>query len=170
MDEITVHISYYDDSTKQPEEFKVLKDTTANQLYDIVTDKYPRCKFELYNDDDNPVEHSDKPITEIFKDEVNLQLIKMNDGASVDGLISHCLTCPLALGEVCGQYNDLTKETIIMDIITEVEDAWLIFSEIYQLTDDVRDKIKENCEGVYVRCIDVIHHLYHVIPLLLRRK
>ncbi|XP_065885883.1 uncharacterized protein [Dysidea avara] len=163
MDEITVHLSYYDDSSKPPEVFKVSKNTTANQLYGIVTTKYARCKFELYNDD-TPLEHCHKPITEMFKDEVNIQLIEMNDGAGVGDLVSNCPACPNAGGDqckLCGPCNDLTKETIIEGIVIEIEDAWLRFSKIYQLTSDVRNKIEENCEDPYIRCIDVMHHLYH---------
>ncbi|XP_065886314.1 uncharacterized protein [Dysidea avara] len=168
MDEITVHLSYYDDSSKPPEVFKVSKNTTANQLYGIVTTKYARCKFELYNDD-TPVEHCDKPITEMFRDEVNIQLIEMNDGAGVGDLFSNCPACPNADGdqcELCEPCNNLTKKTIIQGIVTEIKDAWLIFSEAYQLTSDVRNKIEENSSDLSIRCIDVMHHLYHNDPSL----
>ena len=164
MNEITVHLSYYDDSSKSPDVFKVPKTTTANQLYDVVAVQYAHCKFELYSNDFTPVEHSDRPVIELFNGEVIIQLIEMNDGAGVGELVSNCPACPNADGDqckLCGPCNDLTKENIIENIVNEEEGAWLMFSKVYQLATNVRNKIEENCEDPYIRCIDVMHHLYH---------
>lgn len=158
--DISVRLKFYDNA-RPSVVLMVNKDTTANQFYNKITAEVDvKDNFQLFCND-NPIKKCNTSLSQIFQgNEVDVLLVLMIDGASPKSLISPCPDCP---GD-CGTCNDLTDDLIINDIVIEREDAWSVLCKVFNISTDVQHQIAENNEDENVRCIDVMHHVYHSNP------
>jgi len=167
--DISVKLTFYDDETRHPVTLELNRNTTANELYRKTASEYDvKVKnFQLCDDDDDPIEKCDTPLSQIFQgNEVGVLLVLMTDGTGGGRLISSCATCPSCSsdddrGVLCGPSNHLTDDLIISEIVSKREDAWSVLCKVFNISSDIRQKIEENSENSSVRCIDVMHHVYH---------
>lgn len=165
-----VRLTFYDNTQRLPVMLRVNSNTTANQLYSKITAEVDvKNKFQLfYKDDleDDPVKQCDTPLSEIFKEnEVDVYLVLTIDGGGGSCLVSSCAECPNDTGAdfegLCEESKYLTDDLIIDEIVDKREDAWSILARAFNISTDIQQKIEENSEDEGVRCIDVMHHIYH---------
>lgn len=165
--DISVQLTVYDDPQRSSVILRVKGDSTAAQLYSKVTAEVNvNSKFQLFYKDDM-IKQCDTPVSQIFQvSEADVLLVPTMDGTGGRNLISPCANCPNYSpgddhGRVCGPCNDLTDDLIIDDIVTVRNDGWSVLLGAFNISTDVRQQIEENSEDAGVRCIDVMHHIYH---------
>lgn len=166
--DFSIRLKFFDDDDKPPVLFKVNGDITANQFYSRVAaeaDVSDINRFQLYyNDDDDEIKRCDMPLNQIFQaNEVDVLLVLTMDSAGGSSLVSSCANCPSddGHGGVCGTCNGLTDDRIIYDIVSIKENAWSVFCEVFNISANVQQKIEDNSADGNIRCIDVMHHVYH---------
>ena len=166
--DISVRLTFYDDTQRSPVILRVKGNSTAAQLYSKVTaEVIVNSKFQLFHKDD-PIKQCDTPLSQLFQgNEAHILLVLTMDGTGASNLISPCASCPNHspgndYGKLCGTCNDLTDDLIIDDVVTVREDAWSILCKAFNISAGVRQQIEENSEDAGVRCIDVMHHVYHL--------
>ena len=166
--DISVRVIFYDDEQRSPVVLKVKRNVTINELYSMVTSEVDINNFQLCHKTNNgPIERCNTPLSVIFQgNEVDVLLVLTMDGAGGSDLISPCADCPGCHGDdqsvLCGPCNGLVDDLIIDGIVTEREDAWIILSNVFNISTTVQQKIEENHADNGVRCIDVMHHIYHL--------
>ena len=165
--DISVRLTFYDNPQRSPVILGVKGDSTAAQLYSKVTAEVNvNSKFQLFYKDDL-IKQCDTALSQIFQgSEADVLLVVTMDGTGGRNLISPCANCPNYLpgddhGLICGTCNDLTDDLIIDDIVTIRSDAWSVLLRAFNIRIDVRQQIEENSEDPGVRCIDVMHRIYH---------
>ena len=161
-----MRLTFYDDAQRPPMMLSINRSSTANQLYSqVAAEANVTSRFKLYYQD-TPIQQCETPLDQIFQsNEVDVLLVLMVDGAGGGTLVSSCDGCPNDTGDdygfVCGPCNNLTDDLIIDEIVDKREDAWIILCKVFKISANVRSKIEDNHEDNTVRCIDVMHHLYH---------
>jgi len=86
-------------------------------------------------------------------------VVRVPGGGFVDDLLSHCVGCP---GEHCevlriGNWNNAF-------IKNASEDVYIALCDVFNISSEVKLVIEDNNAATSIRCLDVIHHLYHVDP------
>ena len=97
--------------------------------------------------------------------EVDVLLVITMDSGAGGSLITTCAKCPCNTGDgngqLCGPCNGLTDVLIIDEIVDKRDDAWRVLCKVFNIAADVWDRIEANTEDSSLRCIDVMHHIYH---------
>ena len=165
--DISVQLTFYDDPQRSPVILRVKGDSTAAQLYSKVTAEVNvNSKFQLFYKDD-PIKQCDTLLSQIFQgNKADVLLVLTIDGTGGRNLISPCANCHNYSpndnhGTLCGTCNNLTDDLIIDEIVTVRKDAWSVLLRAFNISTDVRQQVEENSEDPGVRCIDVMHHVYH---------
>jgi len=47
------------------------------------------------------------------------------------------------------------------DLTDKRPEAWISVCDAFCVDDDIRQKIEENSDSLIIRCLDVVHYLYH---------
>ena len=166
MGDYSVRLTFYDNAQRSPMMFSVKGKSTADQFYSkVAAEADVTSRFKLYYQD-VPIQQNDTPLDRIFQsDQVDVLLVLMLDGAGGGTLVSSCYKCPNDMGDdyglICGPCNNLTDDLIVDQIVERREDAWSVFCKVFKISAAVRFKIEDNHEDKTVRCIDVMHHVYH---------
>ena len=165
--DISVQLTFYDDPQRSPVILSVKGDSTAAQLYSKVTAEVNvNSKFQLFYKDDL-IKQCDTLLSQIFQgNKADVLLVFTMDGTGGRNLISPCANCAKYSpddnhGTLCETCSNLTDDLIIDDIVTVRKDAWSVLLRAFNISTDVRQQIEENSEDAGVRCIDVMHHVYH---------
>ena len=52
-------------------------------------------------------------------------------------------------------------DPIIKQLVDKSVDAWAILLHAFKFGDDIKTKIQQNSEDNHIRCMDVMHRMYH---------
>ena len=52
-------------------------------------------------------------------------------------------------------------DPIVKPLVNKRGDAWVVILNAFKFGDDVKTKIQENSEDNQIRCMDVMHRMYH---------
>ena len=166
MGDFVVRLTFYDNAERLPVMLRVNRQSTGKQLYSkVTTDIDVDNQFQLFYKN-HLIKQCDTPLSEIFHViKVDVELVISMDGGAGGSLITTCAKCPRNTGDgngrSCGPCNDLTDESIIDEIVDKRDDAWRVFCKVFSIAVDVQDRIEANTEDSSLRCIDVMHHIYH---------
>ena len=61
----------------------------------------------------------------------------------------------------CTIAKKINDDPIIKEMVSVRNDAWEVIIKVFNISDDIRKKIKANSEDNRIRCMDVMHRMYH---------
>lgn len=135
-------------------------DAPVNKLYSMVADHYKISEEHvLLVVNDNQIDYVDKEVHMLFYPPIILSEIMVAYAASSVYLFSELPYC----GNI--EYCDLAKracdDPIIKKLVDTRGDTWEVFLDAFKLDDSIKTKIANNSENGQIRCMDVMHHMYH---------
>ena len=80
-------------------------------------------------------------------------------GAGYVSLLSEFGTCPHPMH--CAIAKKINDDPIIMNVVQSRSNAWEVFAKVFNISLEVQNEIKENSENDHIRCVDLIHRMYH---------
>ena len=61
----------------------------------------------------------------------------------------------------CELGKKVNNDPIVKEMVNIRNDAWKVIIKVFNISDKIRQEIEENSEDNHVRCIDVMHYMYH---------
>ena len=93
-----------------------------------------------------------------IKDEDTISLVVgYPGGGSIDDCISHCSKCD---GSPCNVVKNCFHRKFVY-VNNAKEYPWLAVCKVFNIDSNVRQKIIDNSEDITIRCVDVLHHIFH---------
>ena len=86
------------------------------------------------------------------------EYLSFTGGGTVSSLFSKCADCST---EDCIITADIKKDPVIKHMVAERSDAWMVLHAVFNLSSDAKKVLEENSEDNNIRCMDVMHHMYH---------
>jgi len=131
--------------------------TTVNKLYSIVADHYKISVEHVLLMVNNCQMPDDTKVHRVFYRPIILE----------DPLIYHLCSVLLSGFSACymPEYCELAKKVIddliFKKVVSVRNDTWVLIIKVFNITDEVRKEIEENSEDDRIRCMDVMHRMYH---------
>jgi len=152
-----------DTSRHNPNEYvlSVEYNTTVNKLYSMIADHYKICveHVELIVYDNQIVHCSDTELHVLFYPPIILRHVVVFHAATSRDLFSDFSGCQSL--KHCELAMRSCDDPIIKQLVDKSVDAWVILLDAFKFGDDVKAKIQENSEDNHIRCMDVMHRMYH---------
>jgi len=63
--------------------------------------------------------------------------------------------------EHCELAKKIVDDPIVKKVVGVRNDTWEVIIKVFNITDEVKKEIEENSEDVRIRCMDVMHRMYH---------
>ena len=55
----------------------------------------------------------------------------------------------------------MIEDLILKKVVSVRNDTWVLMIKVFNITDAVRKETEENSEDDHIRCMDVMHCMYH---------
>ena len=134
--------------------------TTANKLYSIVADLYKvSVKFVVLMVNNYQIADGDMPLHSVFYPPIILRYITHTSRLHSVHILSKFPECHLPAH--CELAKKASDDPIIKEMVTTRNDAWEVMIKVFNISDDIRNKIEENSGDDNIRCVDAVHRIYH---------
>ena len=80
-------------------------------------------------------------------------------GGSVDSCLSHCPQCEAWPQDCAIVKNCFNRNFVKVNYAREY--PWLALCNVFNISRNVKQKIQDNSEDNGIRCVDVLHHIFH---------
>ena len=93
-----------------------------------------------------------------IKDEDTIFFVRrFYGGGGINDCVSHCSKCD---GYPCNVVKNCVHRKFVY-VNNAKEYPWLAVCKVFNIDSNVRQKIIDNSEDITVRCVDVLHHIFH---------
>jgi len=149
-----------DASYHNPDDYllSVEYNTTVNKLYSIVADHYKiSVEHVVLMVDNYQMPDGGTQVHGMFYRPIILE----------DPLIYYLFSVLLSGFPACyrPEYCELAKKVIedliLKKVVSVRNDTWVLMIKVFNITDAVRKETEENSEDDHIRCMDVMHRMYH---------
>ena len=136
---------------------RVEYNTTVNKLYSMVADHYKiSVEHVVLMMNDFKIVSSDTQLHVLFYPPIIWPIVNY---AFLSALLSGFAHCPDPAQ--CKLAKKINDDLIIKELVSVRGDSWEVIVKVFNFSDEIKKEIEDNSEDDHIRCVDVMHRMYH---------